>query len=58
MLHLEMRLGEGTGGVLALHLLDAACRIMAEMATFASAGVSTSHEDAKDGTSESGGNGL
>ena len=58
MLHLEMRLGEGTGGVLALHLLDAACRIMAEMATFESAGVSTSHGDAKDGAPETGGNGL
>lgn len=41
MLELEMRLGEGTGGVLALHLVDAACRVMAEMATFESAGVST-----------------
>lgn len=39
MLELDMRLGEGTGGVLALHLVDAACRIMAEMATFESAGV-------------------
>ncbi|WP_435921971.1 nicotinate-nucleotide--dimethylbenzimidazole phosphoribosyltransferase [Paenibacillus sp. DYY-L-2] len=44
MLFLDMRLGEGTGGVLALHLIDAACRIMAEMATFASAGVSTGTE--------------
>ncbi|SDF91083.1 nicotinate-nucleotide-dimethylbenzimidazole phosphoribosyltransferase [Fontibacillus panacisegetis] len=41
MLHMDMRLGEGTGGVLALHLIDAACRIMAEMATFESAGVSS-----------------
>ncbi|MDO7907335.1 nicotinate-nucleotide--dimethylbenzimidazole phosphoribosyltransferase [Paenibacillus sp. JX-17] len=39
MLQLDMRLGEGTGGVLALHLVDAANRIMREMATFASAGV-------------------
>ncbi|MFD1179014.1 nicotinate-nucleotide--dimethylbenzimidazole phosphoribosyltransferase [Paenibacillus puldeungensis] len=44
MLHLDMRLGEGTGGVLALHLVDAACRIMAEMATFESAGVSSASE--------------
>ncbi|MNN31146.1 Nicotinate-nucleotide--dimethylbenzimidazole phosphoribosyltransferase [compost metagenome] len=46
MLHMDMRLGEGTGGVLALHLIDAACRIMAEMATFESAGVSSA-EDAQ-----------
>ena len=44
MLHLDMRLGEGTGGVLALHLVDAACRIMEEMATFESAGVSSVSE--------------
>ncbi|MNO26943.1 Nicotinate-nucleotide--dimethylbenzimidazole phosphoribosyltransferase [compost metagenome] len=41
MLHMDMRLGEGTGGVLALHLVDAACSIMKEMATFESAGVSS-----------------
>lgn len=41
MLELDMRLGEGTGGVLALHLVDAACRIVAEMATFESAGVAS-----------------
>lgn len=40
MLELDMRLGEGTGGVLALHLVDAACQVMSEMATFESAGVS------------------
>lgn len=40
MLYLDMRLGEGTGGALSLHLIDAACRIMREMATFADAGVS------------------
>jgi nicotinate-nucleotide--dimethylbenzimidazole phosphoribosyltransferase len=37
---LDLRLGEGTGGVLALHLLRAACRTLDEMATFAEAGVS------------------
>lgn len=51
MLELDMRLGEGTGGVLALHLVDAACRIVAEMATFESAGV------ADGGNGESGGHG-
>ncbi|MGG4108443.1 nicotinate-nucleotide--dimethylbenzimidazole phosphoribosyltransferase [Paenibacillus lautus] len=40
MLQMDMRLGEGTGGVLCLHLVEAACRIMHEMATFESAGIS------------------
>ena len=39
-LDLKMRLGEGTGAALGLFLLDAACRLHQEMATFASAGVS------------------
>lgn len=37
---LEMRLGEGTGAALALPTIDAACRMMSNMATFADAGVS------------------
>lgn len=40
LLDLGLRLGEGTGGVLCLHLIEASCRIMREMATFESAGVS------------------
>jgi nicotinate-nucleotide--dimethylbenzimidazole phosphoribosyltransferase len=36
---LDLRLGEGTGAVLAFSLLEASLRILAEMATFASAGV-------------------
>lgn len=40
MLQMDMRLGEGTGAVLAFHLIDAALLLMKEMATFASAGVS------------------
>jgi nicotinate-nucleotide--dimethylbenzimidazole phosphoribosyltransferase len=40
LLELELRLGEGTGAALALPLIDAALRLPAEMATFASAGVS------------------
>ncbi|GAF06091.1 nicotinate-nucleotide-dimethylbenzimidazole phosphoribosyltransferase [Paenibacillus pini JCM 16418] len=45
-LDLDMRIGEGTGGVLGLHLVDAACRIVSEMATFESAGVTSNNEDA------------
>lgn len=40
LLNLGLRLGEGTGGVLSLHLIEAVCRIMSEMATFDSAGIS------------------
>ncbi|HHY38185.1 MAG TPA: nicotinate-nucleotide--dimethylbenzimidazole phosphoribosyltransferase [Clostridia bacterium] len=40
LFNLDMRLGEGTGAALALHLLEASTRIMREMATFDEAGVS------------------
>jgi nicotinate-nucleotide--dimethylbenzimidazole phosphoribosyltransferase len=40
MLQLDMRLGEGTGAVLAFYFVDAALKIMSEMATFQSAGIS------------------
>jgi nicotinate-nucleotide--dimethylbenzimidazole phosphoribosyltransferase len=40
LLDLELRLGEGTGAVLAMHLIVAACRLRDEMATFESAAVS------------------
>lgn len=39
-LFMDMRLGEGTGGVLMMHIIDAALRIIDEMATFEEAGVS------------------
>lgn len=40
LLDLDLRLGEGTGAALAMNLVEASLRILAEMATFASAGVS------------------
>ncbi|PKN05331.1 MAG: nicotinate-nucleotide--dimethylbenzimidazole phosphoribosyltransferase [Deltaproteobacteria bacterium HGW-Deltaproteobacteria-9] len=40
LINLNLRLGEGTGAVLAFHLIEAAARILREMATFAEAGVS------------------
>lgn len=40
LLDLDMRLGEGSGAALAMHLIDAAVRILSEMASFADAGVS------------------
>lgn len=38
---LDMRLGEGTGAALAMTVVEAAVRILGEMATFSDAGVST-----------------
>jgi nicotinate-nucleotide--dimethylbenzimidazole phosphoribosyltransferase len=40
LLDLRMRLGEGTGAALAMHVIGAAARLLSEMATFAEAGVS------------------
>lgn len=40
ILDLEMRLGEGTGAVLAMWLVEASVKLLAEMATFSEAGVS------------------
>jgi nicotinate-nucleotide--dimethylbenzimidazole phosphoribosyltransferase len=44
LLEMDLRLGEGTGAVLAMHLVEAACRILSGMATFADAGVSGPQE--------------
>ncbi|MGH9907428.1 MAG: nicotinate-nucleotide--dimethylbenzimidazole phosphoribosyltransferase, partial [Pyrinomonadaceae bacterium] len=39
LLDLSMRLGEGTGAALAINIIDAAARLLNEMATFTSAGI-------------------
>jgi nicotinate-nucleotide--dimethylbenzimidazole phosphoribosyltransferase len=40
LLRLNMRLGEGTGAVLAIPIIESALRLYSEMATFASAALS------------------
>ena len=44
LLDLDMRLGEGTGAALGIFLAEAAARVLAEMPTFAEAGVSEKDE--------------
>jgi nicotinate-nucleotide--dimethylbenzimidazole phosphoribosyltransferase len=44
LLNLDLRLGEGTGAMMALHLVDDAIAIRDEMATFADAGVAEKEE--------------
>ena len=44
ILDLDLRLGEGTGAALAMHLIEGAVKIYNEMATFDSAGVSSKAE--------------
>jgi len=39
LLDLNFRLGEGTGGALAMNIVEAACRVLIEVATFAEAAV-------------------
>jgi nicotinate-nucleotide--dimethylbenzimidazole phosphoribosyltransferase len=41
LLDLSMRLGEGTGGAMAMTVVEAAARILTEVATFEEAAVST-----------------
>ncbi len=44
LVNLEMRLGEGTGAALGISIVEAAARILSEMATFSEAGVSEKEE--------------
>jgi hypothetical protein len=44
LLDLKLRLGEGTGAVLAMSIIEAALHAHCEMATFEEAGVSTLEE--------------
>lgn len=44
VLDLDLRLGEGTGAALAIGVVEAACKVLDEMATFAEAGVSERKE--------------
>lgn len=44
LLDLNLRLGEGTGAALGINVVDASCKILSEMATFADAGVSEKSE--------------
>ncbi len=44
LLNLDLRLGEGTGAMMALHLVDDAIAIRDEMETFADAGVAEKEE--------------
>lgn len=45
VLHMNMRLGEGTGAALAMHLVEAAARVINEMASFSEAGITVLEED-------------
>ncbi len=49
LLDMGMRLGEGTGAALAMHIIEASAKCLAEMATFADAGVSERTEDPNGG---------
>jgi nicotinate-nucleotide--dimethylbenzimidazole phosphoribosyltransferase len=45
LLDLNLRLGEGTGAALGISLVEAALKVLGEMATFADAGVATKSSD-------------
>lgn len=48
LLDLQLRLGEGTGAALAMHLVDCACAVMHDMLTFEEASVSASEHASAD----------
>jgi len=45
LLDMGMRLGEGSGAALSMHIVEAAAKCLSDMATFAEAGVSEKIED-------------
>ena len=45
LLDMGMRLGEGSGAALSMHIIEAAAKCLSDMATFAEAGVSEKTED-------------
>lgn len=44
LLNLDFRLGEGTGAAVAMHLVDAATRVLADIKTFAEAGIGNAQQ--------------
>ena len=52
LLDMGMRLGEGSGATLAIPIIEAAAKCLAEMATFADAGVAERIEDENSGESQ------
>src|ERR1051326_173023 len=48
LLALDMRLGEGTGAALGLHVVDSALALLGDMATFAEAGISAASDVSRD----------
>jgi nicotinate-nucleotide--dimethylbenzimidazole phosphoribosyltransferase len=52
LLDMGMRLGEGSGATLAMPIIEAAAKCLAEMATFADAGVAERTEDGNSGGSQ------
>lgn len=45
VIHMKLRLGEGTGAAMTMHLVEASTKIMREMASFDEAGVTDLEEE-------------